>query len=533
MEMNREDDDSDALPLDPFFGERKDRDAAKAENSDSDSDFFAGVSSVNDPLSEESTDSEIASTYEIGAVSSGSESIASNDTSSNDSMQASIGSQSDSYSAESTEIASQLTDNASNSDNSEMWSDPEEDFLSHFSVINVEASSSGFDGSAGQGIYIDSPPEKKISCDVCGRASVHDWYRCIICNDRSLNICQRCEHRGTWCYELGHRLYHMVNGRPIRAISYRRFRPRQELSIFKRDAGKFTRVFRFREFCGTDLHNSNPVGHPKHPIVVWPLSGSELLFADYQRNNFFRQKIESTGVNKRRSICVNMSFSACGEFLRLAIVDIVTGATTTEHGETERLKPNIYFHLSILVLELSSTYPIRTHPKLIDTTGANLGYCLTPLVPIFPFAFTWTESTLYVTKSDSQLRVYKFELGHQHSSVERTPGRATKPERTKDCNLRFTVPQETIFLPRSARSRVVQFFPLVNCGDKSLITIGPLCGDTTDPPVVIYLNDQDLGAWVPPQEKIGEKATGSRTKKRLKGPFEAFNADEDCVIIPV
>jgi hypothetical protein len=48
--------------------------------------------------------------------------------------------------------------------------------------------------------------------------------------------------------------------------------------------------------------------HPKHPLVIWAVSGDRILFADFEGNTFFEQRLDATeskkGEFKRFLICI-------------------------------------------------------------------------------------------------------------------------------------------------------------------------------------------------------------------------------------
>ena len=46
-------------------------------------------------------------------------------------------------------------------------------------------------------------------------------------------------------------------------------------------------LFKFSHFLTTGLENSPPAIHPTKPLVVWPLTGGDILFADYRANSYF------------------------------------------------------------------------------------------------------------------------------------------------------------------------------------------------------------------------------------------------------
>lgn len=52
--------------------------------------------------------------------------------------------------------------------------------------------------------------------------------------------------------------------------------------------GTSTRIFRHRQSVPTLLFGSPPAFHPKQPLVVWPLGGREVLFADFEKTYFVR-----------------------------------------------------------------------------------------------------------------------------------------------------------------------------------------------------------------------------------------------------
>jgi hypothetical protein len=141
-------------------------------------------------------------------------------------------------------------------------------------------------------------------------------------------------------------MYRTVNLKVTGVASRMNFTAQQELNVYRTDSNdKKTRIFRFRRNYGTMLYDSPPIIHPKHPLVVWAVSGERILFADFEANTFFEQKINSV-MSKRgihplplsessalmlpstaRPICIGLSFSPCGGFLRVANVDAVVENT--------------------------------------------------------------------------------------------------------------------------------------------------------------------------------------------------------------
>ncbi|KAJ5174458.1 uncharacterized protein N7482_000335 [Penicillium canariense] len=132
-----------------------------------------------------------------------------------------------------------------------------------------------------------------ICCDMCVNISLRIWYHCVHCEDDSFDLCQRCEREGRWCFDLDHQLYRYVARKPVGVISRRSFTIRQEIAILRLDQKTPKLLFHLHKKYRDVIYGSPPVIHACHPLVVWPLSGSRLLFADFENNKFFEYKIAS------------------------------------------------------------------------------------------------------------------------------------------------------------------------------------------------------------------------------------------------
>jgi hypothetical protein len=155
-----------------------------------------------------------------------------------------------------------------------------------------------------------SGPELDVVCHFCEEESMRRRYLCDMCG---FSLCRECVgHRRRWCENKGHQLYDMFDSNVVGAISRTRFVIKQELHVYRtRNAVEVTdMLFRYQERFHVLLHESPPVIHPRHTLVVWPLSGSQILFADYEKNSFFVQKIRS-GVT-RGSKCPLLPFQVPG-----------------------------------------------------------------------------------------------------------------------------------------------------------------------------------------------------------------------------
>ncbi|KAL5320545.1 hypothetical protein ACEPPN_011354 [Leptodophora sp. 'Broadleaf-Isolate-01'] len=372
-------------------------------------------------------------------------------------------------------------------------------------------------------------------CDGCNK-DIERYLHCLICEENDFDLCNSCERRGRWCYDKKHQLYRVINSKFAGIVASRRnFNIQQELNVYKSDGrGKKTRIFRFRRNLDCLLHNSPPVIHPQLSLVVWAVSGDALLFADFEGNTFFEQKLEAT--KKARPICVDLSFSPCGGLLRVASIEaIIERSPINAHDRDHKrhgAKQRVCLYMHVMLLKLSSKKPTKIPPKMVASTSLRLGYDMKLHVQNLPFAFTWTRNDLYLTVSHSRLRVYRISfpgtaLGQESSS-------STAPEngiRAESKDFTVTVPSKCIFLPRSSRNRAVQFFPPDLPGQNSVLIIGPRHDKHPTPPIGVYLKEDDLGNWISVEDKEGEGMLHT-PQKRLQGQFEEFDEDLDCDLIP-
>ncbi|OXV06315.1 hypothetical protein Egran_05917 [Elaphomyces granulatus] len=279
-----------------------------------------------------------------------------------------------------------------------------------------------------------------------------------------------------------------------------------------------------------------------------------ILFADYEKNSFFVQKIRS-GVRGRRPICVNLSFSPCGSMLRVAKVEAAFQPATAAEEEQQPLQccegnspytkqRTLCLKLHVVILRPSEKNPTRSWPTLVGSATLDLGYGVRAVVHQAPFAFTWEPDFLFVTVSSSRLRVYRVDLaellarGRDSLSAKHRAAGSKNASGSGSCTRPLIhTPQETIFLPRSARTRTVQYLPLVHQAEtsengKSAVVIGPRYGKHPRPGFRVYLTPEDLGDWIDLATKADDEARLLAPQQRLEGPYEDFNLEEDCDIIP-
>ena len=64
------------------------------------------------------------------------------------------------------------------------------------------------------------------------------------------------------------------------------------LMVYDLNHGHPVQLFKFSHLLTSVLDNSPPAIHPTKPLVVWPLSGGDMLFADYRANSYFIRKFK-------------------------------------------------------------------------------------------------------------------------------------------------------------------------------------------------------------------------------------------------
>lgn len=136
-----------------------------------------------------------------------------------------------------------------------------------------------------------------VICDRCKEETWRHWYHCRVCRERKFNVCFGCRSYGHWCDDENHQLFRMRDHKVIGVITPRAFETRRELSVYSEK----DRIFHWSDKHEPLLHESPPAIHPKHPLVVWPASGSEILFVDLERKKSFKQDLQ---VSSKNSKCV-------------------------------------------------------------------------------------------------------------------------------------------------------------------------------------------------------------------------------------
>ena len=73
------------------------------------------------------------------------------------------------------------------------------------------------------------------------------------------------------------------------------------LTIYDLAAGPPTQVFTFTHPLPIMLYDSPPAIHPTKPLVVWPLCGGDVLFADFEGKSYFIRRARTTTRKSRSS----------------------------------------------------------------------------------------------------------------------------------------------------------------------------------------------------------------------------------------
>lgn len=169
-----------------------------------------------------------------------------------------------------------------------------------------------------------------------------------------------------------------------------------------------------------------------------------------------------------------------------------------------------------------------------------------------PFTLTWESTALYIAAKSRRLQIYRVSLDipnereasltenafgdqppRKHDTTSETGLKGGKSN--MDCR-RFSpacirISRYDIALPRSTGNRTVRFFPNVKGSGNSVVIIGSQHSEAPAPPIGIYLNDKDLGGWVPVDEIRAAQDTDC-SRRRYDPLFETFDARTDCDLIP-
>ncbi|KAL2835297.1 hypothetical protein BDW59DRAFT_177241 [Aspergillus cavernicola] len=219
------------------------------------------------------------------------------------------------------------------------------------------------------------------------------------------------------------------------------------LKVFSISGTELKCIFQLSKPLHLMLYDSAPVLHPFQPLIIWPMSPGNVLFADFEHKTWFRRKLRPTNTFTRQ-VFTKCHFSQCGKYLHIAILearmkppkDRKRDKTSSNTSKTNRKIP-LQLSLFVTTHRLSMRKTTRAPPTQIYRTKIELGFFHSLPVSQLPFSLTWTSSELYFTQSKTALTVFKIKLFPPLDGEEPV-----------------LVPREKIFLPATAATREVRFF---------------------------------------------------------------------------
>ncbi|PQE08404.1 Zinc finger protein [Rutstroemia sp. NJR-2017a BBW] len=307
---------------------------------------------------------------------------------------------------------------------------------------------------------------------------------------------------------------------------------RISLRIFNTTTGDQTPIFHYSQRTVGTIYHSPPAFHPSKPLLVWALGNGEILFANFERNTYFTRELCCSTYNSCH-IFVKIHFSPCGGFVHFAALE---GRPADDASE-------MYLSLQVSTHRLSTRKTASSPPKLTFRTAVPLGGSTSMSVSRLPYTLTWTPKELYFVTRGIRLDVVKIPLFKACEGETATP---------------ICYTQNPVYLPRSAESRNVYYFPPSlsskakkdkekDKGETAKVIIGshssiPSQGlivpkkHMVQPPIGFLVKEQtDLGGWMCKSMEANQGKGKDRINLgggRLKGKFESFDLKEDCDIIP-
>lgn len=289
-------------------------------------------------------------------------------------------------------------------------------------------------------------------------------------------------------------------------------------------------VFHFSRYVDRSLFSSPPVFHPLKPLLVWPLGGGELLFADYQNNTYFTRLLCSSGFGSCQ-VSIRPHFSTNGEYLHFAALEV---RNAEKSADSYGKKPaQVLLTLQVSTHRLSVRKTVSSPPRLVFRTNIFLDKTESVSVSTLPYTLTWTDENLYFVKRDTKLNVIRIPLFR--------PAKAGT--QSVVCYVR-----NDIHLPRTAARRDVHYYPpqkgvrreregmgtIIIGSYSSLPAQGILLPQQAiSPPIGVYVSEQhDLGEWICKADVTDTKQRHNNAGGRLQGKFEQFDLKEDCDIVP-
>ncbi|KAJ9627685.1 hypothetical protein H2203_002897 [Taxawa tesnikishii (nom. ined.)] len=304
------------------------------------------------------------------------------------------------------------------------------------------------------------------------------------------------------------------------------------IAVYDSSSGSAVPLFRHSSRLTTELYESAPAFHPSRPLLVWPLCGGDILFADFQQKTYFVRNILPSA-RYTRHVSIKCRFSGCGQYLHIASLE-AQQRPQRRHQKTADGRPEVRpTTLSIFVSthRLSSRKTTRSPPQLLHRSKVALGEYAAFSLSALPIAVTWTTEHAYVTCNATVLNVYRISLFKQ-----------------QQLGTNVMVPKHSIPLPSSAVARQVQYFPPANGQSKAMVFLsstnnlqrvqlfpatageeatGMPSPDDASPPVGYFLDElRDLGGWGVSMAEVRVRPgwrDGGLVKK-----MQWLDTDDDC-----
>ncbi|KAF8526673.1 hypothetical protein BU17DRAFT_40385 [Hysterangium stoloniferum] len=330
--------------------------------------------------------------------------------------------------------------------------------------------------------------------------------------------------------------------------------PHNSLVVFDTSSRIPITVFHFKRAIPFIIYDSPPAIHPFKSFLVWPLSDSDVLFADFLAKTYFIRKLRPS-TSHTRHIFMKCHFSPCGRYLHIASLEGQRRPMERRPLNANKANPPLCLALLLMTYRLSDSKTTRAPPVPIYRTRLELGGVSSLSVSRLPFTLTWTSDELYLTCSHSILRIYRIRLFRPHTLNHSAPTDTDKDDGA-------LVLQKTIFLPNTAQRRQVHYFPPRVGSTAAQIIIGSetptkeplskgadnrfsgfedekaLCATDNvfgldgmlSPPIGCYLKPNDIGGWIN-TNNLSEMPTDVGIGK-LDQRVERFNPDDDCDLEP-
>lgn len=282
-------------------------------------------------------------------------------------------------------------------------------------------------------------------------------------------------------------------------------------------------------------------------LLVWPLGDGDILFADYMNNTYFTRRMRS-GYRRSCQISVQCRFSTCGAYLHIASLDGFIHKSKDGYN-------SLALRLHVSTHRLSERKTSRSPPRLVFRTALSLPAAYTETIQLsvssLPYTLTWADKHVYVTHSQTPLRVYRLPLFKQVEEMEIT----------ELAPMAVFVNGSEVYLPSSVEMRKVYFLNvnsqiqkkkskskeqyvaevIIGAQNRTVVREGPAqealrCGQVL--PQGVHLMESQFGKWegvnLMSGDSNAEKLERAETWKggHLEAKFERFDRSEDCDIVP-